>query len=808
MKERLILVGRLIAAILAVFLLAACPPEPDPEYTVSFYAGTGSGKPPASQTVKKGKSITLSKQGDMTAPSGKTFAGWKIGGGSTIYKPEDSVKITADTMFTAQWGYIASFGVGEGSGSAPASQTVTGASVTLPGKGDMRAPFGKTFAGWKIGGGSTIYEPEDSVTITADTVFTAQWYTPGTYIASFHVGEGSGSAPESQTVAYTYSGYYDRYVASVTLPGKGDMTAPSGKAFAGWKIDGGSTIYKAGEIVKITANTVFIAQWYTPTYYTVSFGVGKGGGSAPESKTVIDGSSVTLPGKGDMTAPSGEAFAGWKSSSDSTIYEAGASVTIAGNTVFTAQWSDTITETGKTYVLFRNTEEFAVSIYKESTRLTEIALVPAEGTKRIESDAAPNGATFYPQFHFTVDGLQVFTQDEPGIVARIDANTVNEVTVPRLGAVTVDMACIRIENQSSSSLTLNRDGYELRPVGATSSILMPQEQGLYAVQAGGVSGYAVMRNTTEAIALQAIVSEFEGGIVYTFSYNGTSLAFTSAKDMWGNWTDPPSSFTVSTAADMQAALDWIGGSTDASAQFVINIAESFSLGSTSIDAALTLMSSGGEKTISVNGAGSLFTVESGGALTLGNNVTLRGMSGNTASLVQVNSGGSLEMTAGSKISGNTNTSSSGGGVYVSGGTFTMSGGEISGNTASKYGGGVYVGSSGTFTMIGGTISGNTASSSYSGGGVCVYSGTFTMSGGAISGNTASNYGGGVYVYTGTFTKETGGVIYGSDADASLRNTAYSSTYGHAVYVYSSSKKRNTTAGEGVTLDSGSSDGWE
>jgi TolB-like protein len=182
----------------------------------------------------------------------------------------------------------------------------------------------------------------------------------------------------------------------------------------------------------------------------------------------------------------------------------------------------------------------------------------------------------------------------------------------------------------------------------------------------------------------------------------------------------------------------------------------------------------------------------------------------------------------------------GGGVSVDG-TFTMAGGTISSNTASNsstassnsesfsvsYGGGVSV-SGGTFTMAGGTISGNTANSSSNsnssiyGGGVFVYgSGTFTMAGGTISGNTAStdsksadSKGGGVYVF-GTFTKQSGGVIYGSNASASLKNTVTSGdANGHAVYFHisdSSNRKRNSTAGAGVTLNSnvsGSVGGWE
>jgi hypothetical protein len=283
---------------------------------------------------------------------------------------------------------------------------------------------------------------------------------------------------------------------------------------------------------------------------------------------------------------------------------------------------------------------------------------------------------------------------------------------------------------------------------------------------------------------------------------------------------------------------------------------------------ITLLGDTEERTVSLSSSGALFTVGSGVTLKLSNNITLQGLSGNTSSLVRIESGGKLEMNSGSKISGNTATGTSGGGVYVNGGTFTMSGGEISGNNVSAtsaYGGGVYV-ASGAFTMSGGEISGNSAAStgqSY-GGGVYVYSGTFnmnggeisdnnaasggggvfvvsggtfnmsggeisgnkatssssagggvyvdgtfTMSGGTISGNTAYR-GGGVFVY-GTFTKQSGGTIYGSAESDSLKNTAQNDNSGHAVYVSSGSKKRNSTAEAGVTMDSatsGSAGGWE
>jgi TolB-like protein len=247
------------------------------------------------------------------------------------------------------------------------------------------------------------------------------------------------------------------------------------------------------------------------------------------------------------------------------------------------------------------------------------------------------------------------------------------------------------------------------------------------------------------------------------------------------------------------------------------------------------------RTISNNGRVALFDVPAGITLVLDNNVTLDG-NNQKRYIVSVNSG-ALVMKSGSTVrgskdsgvyvnrngaftmSGGTISGNTGGGVGVGdGGAFTMSGGTISGNA----GFGVYVDSAftmsggtisgnteggvymrmrgGAFTMSGGTISGNTASD---GGGVYTsQGGTFTMTGGTISGNTASNHGGGVYVYselsTGTFIKSGGGTIDNT-------NTARNAQRGNVVFVNRGDKRRNTTAGPGVNLDSrvtGSAGGWE
>jgi uncharacterized repeat protein (TIGR02543 family) len=225
----------------------------------------------------------------------------------------------------------------------------------------------------------------------------------------------------------------------------------------------------------------------------------------------------------------------------------------------------------------------------------------------------------------------------------------------------------------------------------------------------------------------------------------------------------------------------------------------------------------------------------GGVRVGGGSFTMNGgeISGNIAKADSINSGGggvyltlfnsSFTMNGG-VISGNVAEGHDGGGGVMVGyvanlgnykTTFTMNGGEISGNEAlgimltDNDGGRNYVGISGggvlvcsphEFIMNGGRISGNKAIGSGKstgnsdaiayGGGVAVRaSGSFIMNGGEIFGNTAQpygtakSYGGGVYIqsYTsmpsGTHItakfRMVNGTIYGSNASASLRNTAKS-----------------------------------
>jgi hypothetical protein len=257
-------------------------------------------------------------------------------------------------------------------------------------------------------------------------------------------------------------------------------------------------------------------------------------------------------------------------------------------------------------------------------------------------------------------------------------------------------------------------------------------------------------------------------------------------------------------SSLAGAITWLGTNATNNGDYTIELSADQTIAPTTLSynsktVTITLKGDTAVRAVSLSRTGSMFTLNSGVTLTLDTNVTLQGLSDNTASLVRVRGESELkkselEMKGNSKITGN--KASNGGGVYVDYfGNFTMSDdAAVSGNTAS---------------------SAATLSASSDGGGVYVDDfGNFTMSGNAeVSGNTASStsaYGGGVYVSKSgaSFTK-TGGIIYGSnETDTSLRNVVTGSNHkGAAVYLDSTHLRNTTVSAEQDLSTSGLTNKW-
>ena len=149
--------------------------------------------------------------------------------------------------------WTASFNAGAGSGTMDSMGVQKERSFNLP-ECTFTAPEGKLFLNWTDG--TNTYNPGDSFTMTADTEFTAQW-TDGIKV-SFKANGGSGVMED----IYSYPDY--------KLPACG-FTAPEGKFFNGWLSSADNKVYQTGEVVTLTAETQFTAQWEKDVKYQFDF---------------------------------------------------------------------------------------------------------------------------------------------------------------------------------------------------------------------------------------------------------------------------------------------------------------------------------------------------------------------------------------------------------------------------------------------------------------------------------------------------------------------------------------------------------
>jgi hypothetical protein len=221
--------------------------------------------------------------------------------------------------------------------------------------------------------------------------------------------------------------------------------------------------------------------------------------------------------------------------------------------------------------------------------------------------------------------------------------------------------------------------------------------------------------------------------------------------------------------------------------------------------------------------GGTISGKSDGGVKTGNGVfTMKGgsITGNSSTGVNIMGSSIFNMENG-VISGNVfpkegGGSEGGGGVRVEG-TFNMKGGEIKENISKSYGGGVLLWY-GVFNMSGGKIFNNKANGSVSQGGGVYCNEVFHMTGGEISGNEATVSGGGVYFWyydhntSHIFTKTGPSVIAGQNGPNANRVTNDGTTRkGHAVIGLFGERKRDSTAGSGVNLNSriiGPAGGWD
>jgi len=146
--------------------------------TVTYSINGGTGTTPSSQIVNAGSSITLNN-GSGLSRTGYTFGGWNTqsNGNGTNYTAGSSFTPTSDITLYARWTSNVIFDLNGGTGTVPASQTVSaGSSITLP-NGNNFSRTGFTFDGWNINTSGTgiNYSAGFSYTSTGNVTLFAKW---------------------------------------------------------------------------------------------------------------------------------------------------------------------------------------------------------------------------------------------------------------------------------------------------------------------------------------------------------------------------------------------------------------------------------------------------------------------------------------------------------------------------------------------------------------------------------------------------------------------------------------------------------
>ena len=276
-------------------------------YTVSFAANGGTGTM-ADVTGISGE-YTLPANG-FTAPAGKQFKAWSVGGVEKVVG--DKITVTANTTVTAVWeaieynvtvtGGTASVGAG-----TPITKATMGTTVTLTANA---APTDMVFDKWEVISGSITLADANSATTTftmpAGAVSVKATYT--TYITvNLAAGEESGTM-EPIIIKNTY-GYF-----SLTAP-ECTFTAPANKVFDKWQFSKDDSYLKPGDTKTIWSSAdgaTLTAIWKDApvTEYDITVTDGKATvGAGTEITKAAEGTTVTLTAG---AAPTGKVFDKWE----------------------------------------------------------------------------------------------------------------------------------------------------------------------------------------------------------------------------------------------------------------------------------------------------------------------------------------------------------------------------------------------------------------------------------------------------------------------------------------------------------------
>ena len=223
--------------------------------------------PPMDCDIKLAQSIGLSRPGYR-------FRGWALESDAedVLYADGASLTITRDITLYALWDKEVTYTVTfkrntNGAYITTETQSITGTELTgvhgnllTADELGLYKPYATgyyQFTGWaESTSGGAVYGNGGTIELTEDTTLYATWYLP-TYTIRYCSGN---KCYEEITVK--------GYKADIWLKSASDLgISKSGFTFKGWKIAYGSWIYSPGEVLEVTGNYQFNAEWIEDCFW-------------------------------------------------------------------------------------------------------------------------------------------------------------------------------------------------------------------------------------------------------------------------------------------------------------------------------------------------------------------------------------------------------------------------------------------------------------------------------------------------------------------------------------------------------------
>ena len=244
----------------------------DYRYNVFYNANGGSGE--MAPELEHGVNYTAPTCSFAAPDEHHQFSHWAIDSSDgVILESEANYTLENDITLFAVWDlkqYNVVYNAGEassisGNNNVVKSNIEATSSITLEGSILFKNPEGKHFKEWAINTASgEKISAGASYVLNGDTTFIAIWEVDASseglddattmFAISFNANNGTGSMNPLQVEEGT----------QYALPANG-FTAPSGKEFAGWKVNGQGDLLQPGASITISADVELVAEWKDTT---------------------------------------------------------------------------------------------------------------------------------------------------------------------------------------------------------------------------------------------------------------------------------------------------------------------------------------------------------------------------------------------------------------------------------------------------------------------------------------------------------------------------------------------------------------